>query len=111
MIAYQKDLRDLLSNRQRLNRILDRIDKKLKKNSLDTKVGYLEVQILAQLDRNIELYFKLIGSAPLAASFRKFIKENIIEGHKLKSRKNGDYSNNKYNLPVLPEELEDKPIE
>jgi len=101
MIAYQKGLTDILSNRKRLNGILARIDKKLKKNSLDIKVGYLEVQTLAQMDKNIELHLKLLGSAPLAASFRKFIKENIIER---KSHRNN--SNNRYGLPVLPEELE-----
>lgn len=45
--------------------------------------------------------FELQGKTPLAAAFRQFVKKNIVE----KKRDIGDNSNNKYHMPVLPDEL------
>ncbi len=98
MLEYRKNLKDLQSNRKRLQSILKRIDKKLKKNPHDIKVGYLEVQTISQLDRNIQTHWELLTNAPLVASFRKFIQKNIIDGSKNRPRKG---------LPLLPEEIKD----
>ena len=76
-LSYKKDLMDILANRKRLEDLLKRIEKNLKKNPNDTKIGYLEVQTIAQLDKNITLHWKLLGQAPMVGSFRKFIQDDI----------------------------------
>jgi len=76
-LAYKKDLMDILANRKRLENLLKRIEKNLKKNPNDIKVGYLQVQTIAQLDKNIALHWKLLGQAPMVGSFRKFIQDDI----------------------------------
>ena len=76
-LSYKKDLMDVLANRKRLENLLKRIEKNLKKNPNDTKIGYLEVQTIAQLDKNITLHWELLGHAPMVGSFRKFIQDDI----------------------------------
>lgn len=91
-------MQDLLSNRKRLLDILARIDKKLKKNPLDAKIGYLEVQTLTHLDKNIETHWNLLNKSPMVAAFNKFVQENIIDA-RLKQFKD---RNEVEHMPLIP---------
>lgn len=79
-MAFKKNLQDLLYNRERLYAILKRIDKKLERNPHDEKSGYLEIQTISQIDKNIALHWELQNDVPMMDSFRKFVQENIANG-------------------------------
>lgn len=77
-MAFKKNLQDTLYNRERLYAILKRIDKKLERNSNDLKSGYLELQTIAQIDKNIALHWELQNETPMVDSFNKFVQEKIV---------------------------------
>ena len=72
--------------------------KAVDKDPLDTKAISIASQANMALNKMLNESFVMQGGAPLASAFRQFIKKNVIE----KDRTQGDNSNNKYNLPVLP---------
>lgn len=80
----------------KLEKRADSISKKLDEDPEDTKLIQSESNVRANLTTGINTLYHLQIHTPLAASFDKFIKENIVEGSQKKVKKG---------LPVLPEEL------
>lgn len=72
--------------------------KAVENDPTDSKTLYNLVHADVCLHKMRRETFELQGDSPLVAAYRQFIKKNIIE----KDHAKGDHSNNKYNLPVLP---------
>jgi len=81
--------------------IRDLAVKHLEKDPSNLKRHYATTHANACLSKMRTELFDLQGKTPLAAAFKAFIRKNIVE--KTNSK---DHSNNKYGMPVLPEQLE-----
>lgn len=81
--------------------IRDLAVKQLEKDPSNLKRHYATTHANACLNKMRTELFDLQGKTPLAAAFKAFIRKNIVEKGDTK-----DHSNNTYNMPVLPDQLE-----
>lgn len=107
-ISYREDMIENYKLRKYYHDTIKRIDKVLRKKSLDDATLksflFLRNQTLAQIDNNVEKHMSLLNKAPMVKAFRKFIQDNILDATKVKRDVKDD-------LGFLPDEPNPPPAD